>query len=262
MAEESTDKAEDAATEAKGLAEQFLQTLGLVDLIIGALLLYLLRLWAGTMPHVFESTGYPWVDVALLACAAAFVGKIVSFSADLFAGLRDFLRSEESYTRLNNAIANFRTVSDDHSSIDGADPIDLASRYVANANPRLEAELEALYNATTIAYSVSFLAILYGIYFGSKKAELADLGPPVLLVIIPIALAVGFVIYGLFKQRDYIDAVTDHLNYVTLKLTNEKQHQAEGGNNRQITVVPSRPISIDLSGQNIFVEVTRVKRRE
>ncbi len=263
--ETSTDKAADAATEAKGLAEQFLQTLGLVDLIIGALTLYWLRLCVGkNITRVLESTGHSWLDVALLACAAALVGKIVSTIADLLAGLRDSFRSDESYKRLNDAIRDFRTVLGDNSSMDGVDPIDQASRYVVNSNPRLQSELEAIYNATVIAYSMSFLALLFGIYFGSKRVELADVGPPVLFVIIPVILAAAFVIYGLLKQSDYIDTLTDHLNYAASKLTHEKQRLAEPGNNRQITVVPAQlpPISIELSGKNISVELLQVKQKE
>ena len=60
----------------ESLATSFVGALGLLDLILGSLTLYWARLWSGPeIAKLFPSTGFPFVDVALLACAAALVGK-------------------------------------------------------------------------------------------------------------------------------------------------------------------------------------------
>ena len=106
-AENEAEKPEDAATEAKGMAEKFVQTLGLLDLIIGGLALYWVRLWFGTgVTRLLESTGYPWLNIALLACGAAFVGKIISMLGELVAAFVDVLRKKDKdpLKRLSTAI--------------------------------------------------------------------------------------------------------------------------------------------------------------
>lgn len=90
-AENEAEKPEDATTEAKGMAEKFVQTLGLLDLIIGGLALYWVRLWFGdSVTRLLESTGYPWLNIALLACGAAFVGKIISMAGNWLPHLQTF----------------------------------------------------------------------------------------------------------------------------------------------------------------------------
>lgn len=77
--EKKGNKLEDTISETKGVAEKFVSILGLTDLIIGGLILYWVRLEYGSYATtLFISTGHEWVDIAILACGAAFVGKIIS----------------------------------------------------------------------------------------------------------------------------------------------------------------------------------------
>jgi hypothetical protein len=268
----AAEKPEDAATEAKGMAEQFVQTLGLVDLIIGALILYWMRLWFGTkLGAILPSSGYPWLDIALLACAAAFVGKVVSLLANLAAAFRDQLRNKTKgdYKRLVDALSSFRTELVETSNIEGADQVDVATAYAISGRPSLKPELDNIYNATTLAYSMTLLSFLFGIYFWTKRVEL-DFGSWVVLVSAQGVLAISFLIYGLLSQTDYIDALTDNLNFMTAKLKQDKeglraQKQGEdAAENKPIAISLSQVprIAVDLSASNVSVEVVRVTRQK
>jgi hypothetical protein len=64
--------------EAKGLVDSFVKTVGITDIVLGALVLYGLRLAAPTIASHFVSTGHEFADNCLLVCGAAFVGKVVN----------------------------------------------------------------------------------------------------------------------------------------------------------------------------------------
>src|ERR1044072_6333186 len=76
------------ASEAKGAVDQFVRTLGLMDIIIGALILYWIFLWFdAALPTYFKSTGSQTINIALLICAAAIVGKMLTSVAYLIIAL-------------------------------------------------------------------------------------------------------------------------------------------------------------------------------
>ena len=249
-AEGEPEKPEDAAAEAKGLADQFVQTLGLVDLIIGGLALYWSRLWFGAdVTRFLETTGYPWLDIALLACAAAFVGKIVSLVAELAAGLIDDQQKHAKGGRLTQSLNGFKDALADESNMGDADKLDLATTYLINANPKLRPDLERIYNASTLAYSMTIIASLFAAYFFSKRSELQDAGPPVMVIVVLAVLVIGFVIYGLLNQFEYVDMVVNNLNFAAAKLKLDKARDAA-------EAVPPTPINVNLSAADkISVEV-------
>ena len=251
-AEAEPEKPEDAAAEAKGLADQFVQTLGLVDLIIGGLALYWSRLWFGTgVARFLEPTGYPWLDIALLACGAAFVGKIVSLLAEVAAGLVDDHQKHAKNQQLTQSLAGFRTAIADESNIENTDKIDLATTYLINANPKLRPDLERIHNASTLAYSMTILASLFAVYFFSKRLETQDTGPPVMVIAVLVVLAIGFLAYGLLNQADYVDTLVNNLNFSAAKLRLEKARIAQAAE-----AVPPTPINVNLSTRDkISVEV-------
>jgi hypothetical protein len=68
----------DIADEAKGVSERFIQSLGLVELILGGVGLYWLGIWYGAeAARLFPTTGLGFVDAGLLAFAAALLGKLL-----------------------------------------------------------------------------------------------------------------------------------------------------------------------------------------
>lgn len=86
--------------EAEGLGQSVLGVLGLVDIIIGGLFLYAAFDFQRPTNPVFHTTGFPFVDVALLACAAALLGKVLSLMAFFVMGLmRRILRESSSALR-------------------------------------------------------------------------------------------------------------------------------------------------------------------
>lgn len=252
MAEENADKPEDAAAEAKGLAEQFVQTLGLVDLIIGALTLYWVRLWFGSrVTEVLPSSGFTWVDVALLGCAAAFIGKVISSAADLVAAVSDVLRrpTKGPYKRVEDALNNYRTAIDDKSATDDADRIDLAARYLINASPRLRPEVERLYSASILAYSMTLLSFLFVFYFWFRAKDF-----PKTLIIIQAVAAIAFLAYGLMKQTDYLDEIADNLNHAAAKVKLDRDRLT------QSSAASAKPINVTISAvPTISVEMSEVK---
>ena len=78
--------------EAAGVAASFVRTLGLTDIVFGSFVLYWVRVsLRGTdWPAVLPGTGYLWVDVVLLAAAAALVGKVLSLVVSVEAAVLDW----------------------------------------------------------------------------------------------------------------------------------------------------------------------------
>src|SRR5262245_20814533 len=93
MAENKKDDKDESGEEPKDLTTQIVNTLGLVDLIFGGLTIYLVWLFydQSNLTKIFKSTGQKWVDLALLACAAAFVGKIVTLASHLMTAIGELL---------------------------------------------------------------------------------------------------------------------------------------------------------------------------
>ena len=73
-----TDKKDEAAETAKNVAEQFLGTLGLVDIVVGSPALYLARLHLTEgLTKEFPSTGISAANFLLMLTAAGLVGKMI-----------------------------------------------------------------------------------------------------------------------------------------------------------------------------------------
>jgi hypothetical protein len=259
-AETEAEKPEDAATEAKGMADKFVQTLGLLDLIIGGLALYWVRLWFGySMTRLLESTGYPWLDIALLACGAAFVGKIISMAGELVAAFTDSLRKPEKshLKRLLDAVTLYHGQIKDTSNIQSADEIDLARTYLVNANPKLRPDLDRIHDAITLAYSLTLVSALFAVYFFSRRGEPNSDGTPTTLGIVMSVLAVGFLVFGWLNQSDYLDTLTDNLNIAAAKLKVEQEHAGKATAPQVIDVNLSsaQRFAVDVFSQPIAVEV-------
>lgn len=75
-------KGSDLKDEAKGLTKDLLSSLGLLEIVLGAVFLY--GAWCGfskSVSAMFPSTGIQVVDIGLLAVAAAYAGKAIDLVA-------------------------------------------------------------------------------------------------------------------------------------------------------------------------------------
>ena len=72
--------------EAKGVVATFLKTVGVVDIFLGGMTLYLISAARPGLFSPFKRTGLDFADNALLVCAAALTGKLVNVLACLAAG--------------------------------------------------------------------------------------------------------------------------------------------------------------------------------
>lgn len=209
------DKVEEAVAETKGVAEQFIQTLGLADIVLGGLALYWVRLWFGSGIAVhFTSTGYPWVDIALLACAAAFCGKVLSLLADVVAaGVEGFIQKVDllkAGSTLKASIREYERLKGGTLNTEQWEQVDLALTYTTRANPHLRSILEQNRTTTTLAYSATLLMILFLAYF-------YKVGVPWLLILVMLICIVAFLLLAFVKQLDYL--LTLRNNLTTLLLT-------------------------------------------
>jgi hypothetical protein len=70
-----------SSSEVEKLGGAFVDTPGILDIIVGSLFLYLIRLWGGAqILGSFPSTGFPIIDGALLGFGAALAGKVISIA--------------------------------------------------------------------------------------------------------------------------------------------------------------------------------------
>lgn len=108
LAESKDEKPDDKAV------DQLVGALGLPELILGSLALYALRrhMVPADLSREFPATGFPWVDVALLGCAAAVFGKVVTLTASGLIALF-YWRSQRTdrlkyWIRLRTAVDSYR----------------------------------------------------------------------------------------------------------------------------------------------------------
>src|ERR1051325_4159981 len=209
MAEEEK---KDAASEAKGLSESFVQSLGLVELIVGSVGLYWLRLWCyDKAPALFPTTGLSYVDAGLLAFAAALVGKLLClFVAFLMAMVRVAAKNLGwfYYPKVEAAVCGYVGAPNkaDLETILGQkdmDLIELGLYYLVRADPTQRTHFEQIRTRAIVAYSAALLALLYFIYFCTSKDA-----PALLIVLSAVALPV-FVLLGGLEQSDYLKSLAE-----------------------------------------------------
>lgn len=241
--EKTTDKLQDAVSETKGVAENFVSTLGLTDLIIGGLNLYWAKLQYGSLaPTLFTSTGHEWVDIGLLACGAAFVGKIITLSSDTFAAVVLMLIEGlklKVYSRFMDALNIYRGALGHESEIVG-DPVDLAVAYATKAGPQYKLGLDSIQLNSTLAYSAFLTAFLYVYYITSKTLN-TDL--PAAIIIALVILVMMFLVIGItyqFNELNYLRNV-----FLTLqKISMHTSQEAPQAKSRQLREVKRMEILI------------------
>jgi hypothetical protein len=211
--------AEEGPKDAKGAAELFLQTLGLTDIVLGALSLYIVRLWYGPeSANLFPTTGNNWIDLGLLACAAALAGKtislVVSFLAAVVEGLIEWLDIQNASTTLTQTLTEYRKRKGHTSDIGTWEKVDLAVAYVAKASPGLQRELERIRTTTIMGYSATILAIPFCAYLVYYRVGTG------LVVIVAVCILV-LILMALIHQVDYLVTLRNSLAVLLPEETSE-----------------------------------------
>lgn len=216
---DKSESAEGGSEDVKGAAELFLQTLGLTDIVLGALSLYIIRLWYGPESGIlFPTTGNTWIDLGLLACGAALAGKIISlvvyFLAALVESLIECLDIQNASTTLTTTLDEYRKRKGHTSDISNWEKVDLAVAYVAKASPGLQRELESIRTTTIMGYSATILAIPFGAYLVYNRFGTG------LVVILALCILL-LILLALIHQVNYLVALRNSLAVLLPKETEE-----------------------------------------
>ena len=213
----------DIAGEAKGVPERFVQSLGLVELILGGVALYGLGLWYGAeTARLFPRTGVSFVDVGLLAFAAALLGKLLCLFvavAMAFTRLAARLGRWQYYKQLEGAVCAYLRVTkpDELPAKLGREKIDLielTSYYVVLADPNQRAYFDQMRTRAIVAYSAALLALPYLSY-------LAREGAPRSMLILGAAGALMFLLLGFLEQQDYLKSLGERL--IAIRTAKERE---------------------------------------
>ncbi|HJY31147.1 MAG TPA: hypothetical protein VJ306_24130 [Pyrinomonadaceae bacterium] len=204
----------DAVSESKGVAENFIQSLGLLELILGGVGLYGFWLWYGERAaKLFPSTGTKLIDIGLLAFAAALVGKLICLFVAALMGLiwksiraADFLgyqaNLERAFLRYHGA-PNLQdlsvTLGQENPDLRG-----LAFYYVVLADPKQQDHLERIKTNAIVAYSICVLSLIYIPY-------LYRAGAPWSMWVGMVLATIVFLFLGYLEQLDYLRTLSERL---------------------------------------------------
>lgn len=220
-------KNESLEKQAQNVTAEFVSSLGLTDITLGSLFLYgryaAVPLTATQLP----SSGYAVVDVGLLLCAAALVGKIISLAiafvmAGVEAGIERVLYREELLSALMAARPNMSEADAKRR------PLASAMAFARAADPPTEKLLKQIENQSVLAYGAALLSLLFATGY---RGVTAGLVPAVLLIL----FAVAFLALGFFQQVDYFVQAIEFL----------KTAETGGGTNMTETI----RIHVDTTGE-------------
>ncbi|MEK6406160.1 MAG: hypothetical protein AABN34_04270 [Acidobacteriota bacterium] len=215
-------KSSDIADEAKGLAQDFVGTLGLLELMLGGIAMYGIRLLYGPqITPMFPSTGITFVDVGLLALGAALVGSIVELLIAVLMAIGILIIANFNLLkyrgRIEDALQEVGLLKPPDQESPGVkkDPVDFALYYVVSNDATQQVYFERLRTKIVLAYSASILVIPYVIHFWREGAQtgiqlLAVLGAPILLL------------RGFAGQLDFFKSLADRLEVL-------QKHKTQAG---------------------------------
>lgn len=186
----------DLTEQAKQVTTDFVNMLGLQELIFGGIFLYLF--WLRNPSAValqFPSTGASYLDVPLLACAAAFVGKLLSFViAVVMAIVAKMFRHRWVYRDLDIELTEYRKKLGNSTALDAHDHTDLALAYIVRAWPERQAYFERIKAKSSFAYGCVLLVVLaiWSTKLGSDfRGWFSGAG-------------IGFLFLGMLQQFDHV----------------------------------------------------------
>lgn len=243
--EKEDQEPEKGAPDSKGVAELFLQSVGLTDVILGSLAIYLVRLWYGPqISDLFPSTGHQWIDFGLLAAGAAFSGKVILLlaysTAAVIEGLIEKYQLLDASTTLVDILQQYRRARGHTVDIGKWEKVDLAVAYVAKASPRLHGELERIRNTSLMAYSAVLLAAPFTAYLFSKGAGW------IVLVILLICVTALFLL-AFVNQLDYL--VTLRNSLAVLLPTRRSQAGSLEEKTVEIRISSTGPLRVNSAAQ-------------
>ena len=196
----ANEKQEGIEKQAEGLANSFVGILGLTEIVIGGLALYPIFLQLGVATtRTFPTTGYPVIDVALLACAASLVGRIIGLVIAIgMAVLNRLLRKTRWVTRLGAAITDYerRTKRPANTELQR---IEYGAALITTDSPSRQAQLERTRTTAILSYAASIIAWPYA-------NTLAPQFPGLACTIRWSAAAL--LLIGALQQLDYLNLIT------------------------------------------------------
>jgi len=217
----------DVASEAKSVSASFIQSLGLVELILGGVGLYWLRLWyREQVPGLFPTTGLSFVDAGLLAFAAALVGKLLCLLVNTMMAVVRLVAEKYRvlyYKRIEAAVCSYSDVADLAALLaklkqEKIDLIELGSYYLVLEDPNQRAHFELIRTRAIVAHSTALLALPYAFYFVRE-------GAPTSMILLGLAGSLLFLVLGFLEQLDYLRSLAERL--VAVRTARKKEADAQ-----------------------------------
>jgi hypothetical protein len=159
--------------EGESLAKSVLGILGLSDIIVGGLFLYAAFHFEQPTQAVFHTTGFTFVDVVLLACAAALIGKIILLFVAVLMGIARAIHRKSRGANLRKALEEYAQTAGGKKRAGEADPFEFASCIIALDNAGQAASIEKIHTMSIFAYASGLDAFFYTVRLWSKDSALS-----------------------------------------------------------------------------------------
>jgi hypothetical protein len=206
------DEAKNVTDEAKSFSRDIVNSLGLVELILGAVGFY--GLWLSQkdgISKIFPSTGVIVVDVVLQLFVAALIGKIICLLVALPMAVVEMViegkPTKNYHTALKEALRPYYNNVDNQSDL-----IDIGFKHIAQADAAQGAQLERQNTKIIVAFGTFFLSLIY--LYHLKNTDL--------YWVILIA-AIVFFILGIAEQFSLVKEITQSL--ITLRVVEERKKE-------------------------------------
>lgn len=198
------DEQKNIADEAKGFSRDVVNSLGLVELILGAVGFY--GLWLSqkdSISKLFPSTGVVVVDVGLQLFVAALIGKIICLLVALPMALVEILietfPSKKYYKALEAALNPYyknewNTVKEQN------DIIDIGVKHISLTDASQAVLLERQQTKIIVAFGAFFLSLIYLVHLKDTN-----------LFFLIIIAAIVFFILGIAEQFSLVKEITQTL---------------------------------------------------
>lgn len=201
--------------EAKGVSQEFVNSLGIIELILGSVTMYgIWCLYRNEVSRLFPSTNITFIDVGLLAFGAALLGKIIDLLVALIMAVGRRIISKGNvfgyYERIRQSLIELKILGSESSK---TDPVDTGSYYVLWRDPSQKAVFERLRARVVVGYSATILMVPYLFYFLRENA------PSILWFLITVG-SVALLVMGFLQQLDYYKTLAERLE-VLIKVRSE-----------------------------------------
>jgi len=187
----------EGSEEAKGIAQTFLGVLGVVDIVLGGLMLYALGMLHLRGAEKFGHTGSAFADNALLVGASALVGKLVCLGASFLAALGSSLANKYgpdslSLNKLRKLVRDYQAihpVAGDNPE-EAHDAEDRALAYLEHERSPAAKRCAAVRDNAIFAYGSGLITVV--LYIASSM--------PIVVI-----AALFLLVFGWLKYQDFTD---------------------------------------------------------